>query len=181
MQSKLSTFFVLFALIGLALAGAVRHKDALKRLEDAKASGDAHAINEAEKEVKKQKDILIAGAATGWIPVLGAIGIGLMVGGEELDPENDQMNCWQQILHQSELSEAEVKQYRETGLPLPVLLQHTDYTITPHQMKDGNGNDGVRCIFRNKQGEQFILEPSYKKGEQIVAHATPYVAQRMIE
>lgn len=77
------------------------------------------------------------------------------------------MNCWQQILHDSELSQNEIDEYIISGLPMPVLLQHADYSIVP------NGMQAPQCIFRNKLGERFIIAPSYMKDTVVITHATP--------
>ena len=64
MQFK-SNLYILAALFfcstTLTSGGVVKHKEAFTKLEEAKRTGNQEAIAKAEKEVKKQKDIVIAG------------------------------------------------------------------------------------------------------------------------
>ena len=51
--------------------------------------------------------------------------------GDDGESEDNEMNCWQQILHAQELSPEEIKKYTCTGLPMPILMQYSEHSIIP--------------------------------------------------
>ena len=117
--------------------------------------------------------IISAGIAS-VVPVVGWIaGVSTLVAGEA---DEIAMNCWQQILHDSELSPEENEQYVANGLPMEVLKRHASLQIVPNAE-----NGAPQCVFRNRIGEKFVVTPTYMMDDTVVTHATPLKEQKLLQ
>lgn len=175
MQFLLKLAFLVLAVTSYVHAGTVDANKAQEELNKARESGDEARIKAAEAELERATRVQIGGAAAMVIPIIGwIVGGSTLIAGEEVENAST-MNCWQQILHSTELSKEQTEEYVASGLPLPVLLQHADYAIIPREGEE------PKCIFRNKQGERFVVAPSYMKEEVVVTHATPYYEQKLLQ